>query len=98
MQAAAWLAGLISPGLTGVMQDISLLGSTGVTIALVAITALWLLLRKRWQDLRVLLLAYGGGKMTVEFLKFYFQRPRPPAPLVLVPPIVSPAVMLLISC
>ena len=84
MQATAWLAGLISPGLTGVMQDISLLGSTGVMIALVAITALWLLLRKRRQDLRLLLLAYGGGEMSVELLKSYFQRPRPPAPLVLV--------------
>ena len=50
MQATAWLAGLISPGLTGVMQDISLLGSTGVVLALVAITALGLLLKKRRQD------------------------------------------------
>jgi undecaprenyl-diphosphatase len=83
-QATAWLAGLISPGLTGVMQDISLLGSTGGMIALVAITALWLLLRKRRQDLRLLLLAYGGGEISVEFLKAYLQRPRPPAPLVLV--------------
>ena len=50
MQATAWLAGLISPGLTGVMEDISLSGSRGVVLALVAITTLWLLLRKRWQD------------------------------------------------
>jgi len=84
MQATAWLTGLIGPGLTGVMQDISLLGSRGVMIALVAITALWLLLRKRWQDTALLLLAYGGGEMTVSFLKSYFQRPRPAAPLVLV--------------
>ena len=84
MQATAWLAGLISPGLTGVMQNISRLGSRGVMIALVAIIALWLLLRKRWQDSGVLLLAYGGGELTVSFLKSYFQRPRPAAPLALV--------------
>ena len=84
MQATAWLTGLISPGLTGIMQDISLLGSRGVVLALVAITALWLLLRQRWQDLGLLLLAYGGGEITVSFLKSYFQRPRPAAPLVLV--------------
>ena len=84
MQATAWLAGLISPGLTGVMQDISRLGSRGVVLALVAITALGLLLRKRWQDAVLLLLAYGGGELTVSILKSYFQRPRPAAPLVLV--------------
>jgi len=84
MQATAWLTGLISPGLTGVMQDISLLGSRGIVLAAVAVIALGLLLRKRWQDSVVLLLAYGGGEMTVSFLKSYFQRPRPAAPLVLV--------------
>jgi undecaprenyl-diphosphatase len=84
LQATAWLAGLISPALTGVMQDISRLGSRGVVLALVAIIALGLLLRKRWQDAVLLLLAYGGGELTVSFLKSYFQRPRPAAPLVLV--------------
>jgi membrane-associated phospholipid phosphatase len=84
LQATAWLAGLISPALTGVMQDISRLGSQGVLLALAAITALGLLLRKRWQDAVLLLLAYGGGELTISFLKSYFQRPRPAAPLVLV--------------
>jgi undecaprenyl-diphosphatase len=84
VQATAWLAGLISPGLTGVMQDISRLGSRDVMLVLVAGTALGLLLRKRWQDSALLLLAYGGGEMTVSILKSYFQRPRPAAPLALV--------------
>lgn len=84
MQATAWLAGLISPGLTGAMQDISRLGSARVVLALVAISALGLLLRKRWQDSVLLLLAYGGGELTVSCLKIYFQRPRPAAPLALV--------------
>jgi len=84
MQATAWLAGLISPGLTGVRQNISLLGSRGAVLAAVSIIALGLLLRKRWQDSVVLLLAYGGGELTVSFPKSYFQRPRPAAPLVLV--------------
>ncbi len=53
-------------------------------LALVAITALGLLLRKRWQDAVLLLLAYGGGEVTVSRLKSYLQRPRPAAPLVLV--------------
>ena len=66
------------------MQDISRLGSGGVVLALVAITALGLLLRKRWRDSVLLLLAYGGGELTVSFLKSYFQRPRPAAPLALV--------------
>ena len=84
MQATAWLAGLISPGLTGVMADISRLGSSGVALALVAIAALGLLLRKRWQDAVLLALAYGGGEMTVSIVKSYVQRPRPAAPLTLV--------------
>ena len=84
MQATAWLAGLLSPGLNGAMQDISRLGSSGVVLALVAITALGLLLRKRWQDLSMLLLAYGGGEVTVSIVKSYVQRPRPAAPLALV--------------
>ena len=84
MQATAWLAGLISPGLTGVMQDISLVGSRGVVLALVAITALGLLLKKRWQDSVLLLLAYGAGEVTLSCLKSYLQRPRPAAPLALV--------------
>ncbi len=82
MQATAWLAGLIGPGYTGLMQDISRLGSRGVVLALVAVTALGLLLRKRWPDAVLLLLAYGGGELTVSCLKSYFQRPRPAAPLV----------------
>jgi membrane-associated phospholipid phosphatase len=84
LQATAWLAGLISPALTGAMQDISRLGSRGVVMALVAITTLGLLLRKRWQDAVFLLLAYGGGELTVTCLKAYFQRPRPAASLTLV--------------
>ena len=83
VQATAWLAGLFSPGLTGVMQDISRLGSRGVVLGLVGIIALGLLLRKRWRDSVLLLLAYGGGELTVSFLKSYFQRPRPSAPLVM---------------
>jgi len=85
LQATAWLAGLISPGLTGLMQDISLLGSRGAVLAAVAVIALGLLLRQRWQDTVLLLLAYGGGEITVSFLKSFFQRPRPAAPLVLAP-------------
>jgi undecaprenyl-diphosphatase len=84
LQATAWLAGLINPGLTGAMQDISRLGSRGVVLALVAITVVGLILKKRWQDSVLLLLAYGGGELTVSCLKTYFQRPRPAAPLVLV--------------
>jgi membrane-associated phospholipid phosphatase len=84
LQATAWLAALISPGHAGVMQDISRLGSRGVALSLVAIMAVWLLLRKRWQDAGFLLLAYGGGELTISFLKSYFQRPRPAAPLALV--------------
>lgn len=83
LQATTWIAGLIGPGFTGLMQDISLLGSRGAALAAVAIIALGLLLRKRWQDTALLLLAYGGGEMTVSFLKSYCQRPRPSAPLVL---------------
>ena len=41
-------------------------------------------MRKRWQALGLLLLAYGGGEITVSSLKSYLQRPRPAAPLVLV--------------
>ncbi len=84
LQATTWRAGLIGPGFTGLMQDISLLGSRGAVLAAVAILALGLLLRKRWQDTALLLLAYGGGEMTVAFVKSYCQRPRPAAPLVLV--------------
>ena len=84
LQATTWMAGLIGPGFTGLMQDISLLGSRGAVLAAVAVIVLGLLLRKRWQDTALLLLAYGGGEMTVAFLKSYCQRPRPPAPLVLV--------------
>jgi len=84
LQATAWLAGLIGPGFTELMQDISLLGSRGAVLAAVAVIALGLLLRKRWQDTALLLLAYGGGEMTVSFLKSYCQRPRPSASLVLV--------------
>ena len=84
LQATAWLASLIGPGFTGLMQDISLLGSRGAVLAAVAVIALGLLLRKRWQDIALLLLAYGGGEITVSFLKSFFQRPRPSAPLVLV--------------
>jgi membrane-associated phospholipid phosphatase len=83
LQATTWIAGLIGPGFTGLMQDISLLGSRGAVLAAVAVIGLGLLLRKRWQDAALLLLAYGGGEMTVSFLKSYCQRPRPAAPLVL---------------
>ena len=84
LPATAWIAGLMGPGLTGLMQDISLLGSRAAVLAAVAVIALVLLLRQRWQDIALLLLAYGGGEMTVTFLKSYCQRPRPAAPLVLV--------------
>jgi undecaprenyl-diphosphatase len=83
LQATTWIAGLIGPGFTGLMQDISLLGSRGAVLAAVAILALGLLLRKRWRDTALLLLAYGGSEMTVALVKSYCQRPRPPAPLVL---------------
>jgi membrane-associated phospholipid phosphatase len=84
LQATTWIAGLIGPGFTGLMQDISLLGSRGAVLAAVAVIVLGLLLRKRWQDTALLLLAYGGGEMTVSLVKSYCQRPRPAAPLVLV--------------
>ena len=85
LQATAWLAGLIGPGFTGLMQDISRLGGRGALYAAMAVIALGLLLRKRWQDIALLLLAYGGGHITVSFLKSFLQRPRPAAPLDLVP-------------
>ncbi|MGO8762788.1 MAG: phosphatase PAP2 family protein [Desulfobaccales bacterium] len=84
LQATTWIAGLMGSGFTGLMQDVSRLGSRGAVIGAVAVIAPLLLLRKRWQDTLLLLLAYGGGEMTVSVVKSYCQRPRPPAPLVLV--------------
>jgi membrane-associated phospholipid phosphatase len=84
LQATAWLAGLWGPGWTGFMQDISRLGSRGAVVGAMAVMALVLLLRRRWRDTVFLLLAYGGGEATVSLVKSYCQRPRPPAPLVMV--------------
>ena len=83
LQATTWIAGLMGPGFTWLMQDISRLGSRGPVLAAVAALALGLLLRRRWQDAALLLLAYGGSELTVSLVKSYCQRPRPSAPLVL---------------
>jgi membrane-associated phospholipid phosphatase len=84
LNATAWLAGLWGPGWTGFMEGVSRLGSRGAILAAMAVLALVLLLRRRWRDVAFLLLAYGGGEMTVSLVKAACQRPRPPAPLVMV--------------
>jgi membrane-associated phospholipid phosphatase len=84
LHATAWLAGLLEPGWTGFMQDISRLGSRGAILGAIAVMALVLILRRRWREVVFLLLAYGGGEMTVSLVKAACQRPRPPAPLVMV--------------
>ena len=98
MQATTWIAGLIGPGFTGLMQDISRLGSRGAVLAAVGAMALVLLLRKRWQDAALLVLAYGGGADDGIIGEVILPETRPPHPWSWSTATVFPAAMPLILC
>ena len=60
-----------------IFSAISLLGAP-VLVALLAITALVLLMRRDWRHLTVLAATCGGGALLNVVLKFVFRRARPP--------------------
>jgi membrane-associated phospholipid phosphatase len=82
MQIEAWAAGLITPWLTEVMKAASFLGSHHVFFAAAGLLITALVIKKRWQDVWMLLLAYAGGEVTVSLLKSMIPRARPAAPLI----------------
>lgn len=56
---------------------ITALGSTPFALGLVAIGALFFLIKRRWTDAMLLTLAVGGVSQLVAPLKQFFDRPRP---------------------
>lgn len=69
--------GIIRPGLTPVMLDITVLGSRTVIAAVWVFIAIYLCFRKQWRNLYLLVLAYGGGELVIFLLKLIYHRPRP---------------------
>lgn len=69
--------GIISPGITRFMVDITNLGGVYLAIITVCATALYLLYRRYWWESFTLFLVAGVGEMFLAFLKLLFHRQRP---------------------
>lgn len=68
--------------LTGVARVLDIAGGGIVTIPLRAVVALVLLVRRRWPAFWTWILAWGVAEAAVRGAKVFFERPRPPMPLV----------------
>ena len=63
--------------LEGTVRDFTALGSTGVVILIVVITALFLIITRKGQSALYVVLAVVGGTLLNNLLKIGFGRPRP---------------------
>jgi membrane-associated phospholipid phosphatase len=68
--------------ITGVSTFLSLIGGGLVTIPLRIGVSLWLLYRRRWVALSAFVLTWAASEVLLTWLKVFFHRGRPPAPLV----------------
>jgi membrane protein DedA with SNARE-associated domain/membrane-associated phospholipid phosphatase len=75
--------GIISPGVTRFMVDITNLGGTYTVSIAIGIIFVSLLHKKDWWDLFSLFLVAGLGQILLILLKLFFHRPRPPQQLVM---------------
>ena len=77
VQFSAWLHNRMAPPLTTFMLVMTLLGSTLFVGGTALLMALYLLWRRRWYELLILLLAVPGGMLLNTLLKIAFHRHRP---------------------
>lgn len=63
--------------LTSAMRDITALGSWSVVTLIVLFTLGLLLILRRWRSALLVVLAVGGGALSMAALKASFERPRP---------------------
>jgi membrane-associated phospholipid phosphatase len=68
--------------LTGLCTFLSVVGGGLVTIPLRVLVATWLLYRRRFVALSAFMLTWVASEALLTWLKVYFHRGRPPAPLV----------------
>jgi undecaprenyl-diphosphatase len=73
---------LRSDWLTDFNKAVSKLGSVPVTLAVAAVAALWLGVRRHWPEFVVLVAAVALAHIAVPILKEALDRPRPPGALV----------------
>ncbi len=69
--------GVISPGVTRFMVDMTNLGGVYVVLLTIAIIFVYLLHKRGWWDLFSFFLAAGLGEILLILLKLLFHRPRP---------------------
>jgi membrane protein DedA with SNARE-associated domain/membrane-associated phospholipid phosphatase len=69
--------GIINPGVTRFMVDITNLGGVYVVLITIVIIFVYLLHKKGWWDLFSFFLAAGLGEILLVLLKVFFHRPRP---------------------
>src|SRR6266508_2933995 len=76
-QLSTWLYARRSSSLTSVMLAATLLGSIGIATCISVAFGLYLLWRRRFFWLTVLVSSVTGGALLNRLLKYAFQRPRP---------------------
>jgi membrane protein DedA with SNARE-associated domain len=69
--------GIISPGVTRFMVEITNLGGVYVVLIAIGIIFVYLLYKRGWWDLFSFFLAAGIGELLLILLKLLFHRPRP---------------------
>jgi membrane-associated phospholipid phosphatase len=77
-----WMDDIRTPILTDLFRVLSVAGSGIVTIPLRVIVSAYLLIRRRILALIAFLLTWAASELLLTYLKGYFHRGRPPAPLV----------------
>lgn len=83
--ALAWLGASISPALGILLLQVYRLSGVGFTAFLVLAALIYILLKRWWNDLRLLVMASGGILLIIDvWLKPMFNRVRPPEKLLAV--------------
>lgn len=72
-----FVEGIISPGITRFMVDITNIGGVYLTVIIAFAMALYLLYKRHWWELFTLFLAAVMGEILLVILKLFFHRPRP---------------------
>ncbi len=76
-RVAAWFHQRAWPALTRFMRLVTFFGSVGLIAAASSCVALFQIVRKRWSQVLMLMLAVGGGSLLNILLKHFFHRQRP---------------------
>jgi undecaprenyl-diphosphatase len=79
-----WMDDIRNVLLSGVFRFLNVLGAGLITIPLRIVVSLYLLVRRRFLAFWAFVLAWAASELALTWLKVFFHRGRPPAPLVVI--------------